>query len=73
MKNIQTLGYAMTLGHEAEVKLKRCKGLHNDDPSVMHASAVPHSEDLAVHAQSGPSRNAQDSNQMKDMNASRVN
>ena len=32
---IQTLRHAMTLAQEAEIKLKKCECLNDDDPSVM--------------------------------------
>ena len=48
---------------------KKCKGLNDDDPTVMQISAVPHSEVLVVHEQNGLPRNTQGSNQIQDVNA----
>ena len=47
--------------------------LNDDDPSVMHVSAVPHSEVLAVQGQCSPHENNLGGNQMQDMSACRLN
>ena len=63
----------MILAQEAEIKLKKYIGLNDDDPSVMQASAVPHSEVLTVQGQSSLHGNNIDSNQIQEMNAPRLN
>ena len=39
-KTILTLRHAITLAQEAETKLKKYKGLNNEDSTVMQASAI---------------------------------
>ena len=52
---------------------QKYKGFNDDDPSVMQVNAVPHSELLAVQGQNSLLGNIQDSNQIQDMNAPRLN
>ena len=52
----------MTFAEEADIILKKFKGLHDDDPSVMQVGVVPHSEVLAVQGQSSPCGKKPDSN-----------
>ena len=63
----------MTLAQEAENKLKKYKGLNDDDPSVIYVTTVPHSEVLAVQGQNGLSGNTQGSNQIQAVNVPRLN
>ena len=55
----------MILAQEAEIKLKRYKGLNDDDPSVMQVSTVPHSKELAIQVQRSPYQKIQDNSQKK--------
>ena len=72
-KNIQTLRHAITLAQEAEIKLKKYKGLIDDNSSVMQVNSVPHSEILAVQGRSSPQGNNLNSNHKQGMNVPRLN
>ena len=69
-KSIQTLRHAMILAQEVEIKLK---SVIDNDPSVMKGSAVPHLKALTVQGQCSQHANNLDSNQIKDLNVSRLN
>ena len=62
----------MTLSQEAEIKLKKHKGLNDDNPWVIQVSATLHSEGMAVQGQSNPPRNTEDNNHKQDMNVPRL-
>ena len=47
-KSIQTLGHAMTLAQESEIKFKKYEGLNGDDISVMQISSIPQSESVVM-------------------------
>ena len=51
-KNIQLLRHAITLGQEAEIKLKKDEGSNDDNRTVIRVSTIMYSEVMVVQEQS---------------------
>ena len=60
---IHTLRHVMTLAQEAEIKLKKYKGLNDDDPSLLQISSIPYPEVMPIQGESGQTGSMQNMNQ----------